>query len=194
MVAAIWTVMSSHEFSARPMALKDGRQGVVSACLTGSCYQWSMAVNEDSQEVMMLSNTFGSSAFFSSFTSILTFAQVELGFHLQRHRRLMQRPGQRQSFAALGFQDLCLIRSGAARQFLVWPGGDGKVSHKEFLHWLKKGNDLTQALRASILRNFSSPCPGRCRQKTLKQSTINRCYEPFSDGWLITFVVALPIL
>lgn len=31
------------------------------------------------------------------------------------------------------------------------PGGDGKVSHKEFLHWLKKGNDLTQALYRNVL-------------------------------------------
>jgi hypothetical protein len=42
------------------------------------------------------------------------------------------------------------------------PGGDGKVSHKEFLHWLKKGNDLTQALYRNVLWLEDV---GRCRKK-----------------------------
>ena len=31
-------------------------------------------------------------------------------------------------------------------------GGDGKVSHKEFLHWLKGGNELAKAVTRAILR------------------------------------------
>ena len=50
MVAAIWTAMSSHEFSARPMALKIAQSLYrgCGACVKRSGYQWSMAFNEDS--------------------------------------------------------------------------------------------------------------------------------------------------
>ena len=154
--------------------------------------QW-MAVNEDSQEVMMLSNTFGSSAFFSSFTSILTFAQVELGFHLQRHWRLMQRPGQRQCFAALGFQDNVLSVQ-ERRVSVFWfgqvvmersPTKNSCIGWRRATIWLRHCERIAQ---------FFLAMSWKMSTENSEAITTNRCYEPFSDGWLITFVVALPIL
>lgn len=66
--------------------------------------------------------------------------QVELGFYLQRYWCIVQRPWQRPNKKPIQFA--LLFR----QFFLHWgAGGDGKVSHKEFLHWLKRGNELTQA-------------------------------------------------
>lgn len=56
-------------------------------------------------------------------------------------------------------------------------GGDGKVSHKEFLHWLKKGNDLTQAVTRAILRET-----GEARDERIKKAF--QTYDATGDGSL----------
>lgn len=56
-------------------------------------------------------------------------------------------------------------------------GGDGKVSHKEFLHWLKKGNELTQAVSRAILRET-----GEARDERIKKAF--QTYDATGDGSL----------
>jgi len=56
-------------------------------------------------------------------------------------------------------------------------GGDGKVSHKEFLHWLKKGTELAQAVSKAILRET-----GEAREERIKKAF--QAYDATGDGSL----------
>ncbi|CAJ1374645.1 unnamed protein product, partial [Effrenium voratum] len=56
-------------------------------------------------------------------------------------------------------------------------GGDGKVSHKEFLHWLKHPNELTQVVTRAILRET-----GGAREERIKKAF--QTYDATGDGSL----------